>query len=87
MICSFCGGSGKTYSPKVRACSVCHGAGQLEENTIPKVDFLPRDLAECVRLLLRSSWRDIDSRYEHLTEQEKACLTEEQFDRLKKWVQ
>lgn len=43
-------------------------------------------VAEAVRRLLHSSWRDIDFEYEGLTHQEKACISKEEHAALVDWV-
>lgn len=44
------------------------------------VSTVPTHLLQAMLRLLQSSWTDIEFRHEHLTESERNCITEEQFN-------
>ena len=48
---------------------------------------LTPNLLDAIRHLLCSSWRDIEFNYLGLTDNEKECITKEEFDILAKWVE
>lgn len=51
-----------------------------------QMDALSQDLLAAVRRLLTSSFSPIDFKYEWLTTQERACISELQFAQLTEWI-
>jgi len=84
--CKTCGRSHEAHDI-VPEGSVTYRPTPRPETTEPTHSSLPVECEDAIKALLRSSWKDIDDKYELLTPTEKACVTEKLHAILVKWIQ